>query len=317
MRSPGCVLALVVPCYNEEEMLEHTMSVLGEVLDGLVQAGRVNPQSFVVLVDDGSRDATWSLIAARHKVDSRVRGLKLTRNCGHQRALLAGLHYVGGKVDCAVSLDADLQDDVSVIPEMVEQYLEGYDVVFGVRRDRSSDTRFKRVTAQAYYKIMGRCGVELVYNHSDYRLLSSSVLASLATYPERNVFLRGMVPQLTANSTQVYYERKRREAGVSKYPLRKMLSFSWEGLTSFSVVPIRAMSLMGLAFFLMSLTMVAWIFVRWAAGGTVAGWASITSMVLFFSGIQLISLGIVGEYVAKVYLEVKGRPLYTTEKVLE
>lgn len=186
-----------------------------------------------------------------------------------------------------------------------------------MRRDRSSDTCFKRVTAQAYYKIMGRCGVDLVYNHSDYRLLSSSVLASLATYPERNVFLRGMVPQLTANSTQVFYERKRREAGVSKYPLRKMLSFSWEGLTSFSVVPIRAMSLMGLAFFLMSLTMVAWIFVRWAAGGTVAGWASITSMVLFFSGIQLISLGIVGEYVAKVYLEVKGRPLYTTEKVLE
>lgn len=309
-------LAIVVPCFNEEDVLPETSTRLDALLLDLARDGLASADSFCVLVDDGSRDATWRLIEEWHARSPRMSGLKLARNAGHQKALLAGLEHVAGRVDCAVSVDADLQDDLSAVGEFVSKYQEGYDVVFGVRRERLTDTRFKRWTAQAFYRLMRLMGVDLVYNHADYRLMSRKALGFLGQFGEVNLFLRGVVTLIGLPTAVVYYDRQERFAGESKYPLRKMLAFALEGITSFSVTPIRWVTGVGLAFCFLSLAAAVYGFVSLAAGVAEPGWTSLILSVWFIGGVQLISLGLLGEYVGKIYQEAKGRPRYFVETAL-
>jgi glycosyltransferase involved in cell wall biosynthesis len=309
------ILAVVVPCYNEQEVLPETTRRLSALLQRMVQAGQVDPRSRIWYVDDGSRDATWSLIdAAASAPGSVVRGLKLSRNRGHQIALLAGL--LGARGDVLISVDADLQDDLEAIPAMLERHAAGCDIVYGVRRSRTRDTAFKRLTAEGYYRLLDRLGVEVVFNHADYRLMSRRAVEALRAFPETNVFLRGIVPQLGFPTAVVEYDRAERFAGDSKYPLRKMLALAWQGVTSFSAVPLRAITTLGLLVSLGSLGLAFWaLFVRLFTAEAVPGWASIVIPLFFLSGVQLLSLGVIGEYVAKVFVETKRRPLYFIDRV--
>lgn len=309
-------LAIVVPCYNEEEVLPEASTRLDALLLDLVRDGLVSDSSFCLFVDDGSSDATWQLIEEWHAKSPRMSGLKLARNAGHQKALLAGLEHVTGRVDCAVSVDADLQDDLSAIGEFVSKYREGYDIVFGVRRERAVDTRFKRWTAQGFYTLMRLMGVDLVYNHADYRLMSGKALGFLSQFGEVNLFLRGVVTLIGLPSAVVYYDRQERFAGESKYPLKKMLAFALEGITSFSVTPIRWVTYVGFAFCFFSLAAAVYGFVSLASGSAQPGWTSLILSVWFIGGVQLISLGLLGEYVGKIYQEAKGRPRYFVETAL-
>ncbi|UJF34352.1 glycosyltransferase family 2 protein [Paenibacillus hexagrammi] len=308
------VLTIVVPCYNEEEVLPETVFQLSGVLDSLIEEQLISSSSTMLLVDDGSKDATWPLIEQFHSVNPFVTGLKLARNAGHQRALLAGLMKARSYADCVVSIDADLQDDVDAIREFVVRYREGYDIVYGIRQSRSTDTWFKRATAQGFYKLMTRMGVNIHYNHADFRLMSKRTLDELDKFQEVNLFLRGMVPLLGFRSTKVYYDRKERFAGESKYPLKKMLAFAFDGITSFSVTPIRFVTAMG--FVLSALSIVAGIYaiIGKLLGSTVTGWTSLVLSVWLIGGVQLLALGLIGEYVGKIYKEVKRRPLYIIEK---
>ena len=303
-------LFLVVPCYNEEEVLPETSRRLREKLTDLIQRGKISSESRVVLVNDGSRDRTWELITRLHEEDKLFRGICLSRNRGHQNALLAGLMTVKDECDAAISLDADLQDDINAIDEMVERYHEGYDVVYGVRSSRKTDTFFKRTTAQGFYKLMRAMGVETVYNHADYRLMSSRALQGLAEFREVNLFLRGIVPLVGFKSTTVSYERGERFAGESKYPLKKMLAFALEGITSLSVKPIRMIATLGMLIFLCSIGMLIYSVVRFFLGFTVDGWASLAVSIWALGGIQLLAIGVIGEYVGKIYLETKHRPTF-------
>lgn len=308
--------AIVVPCYNEEAVLNETTSRLLEVMQRVAEK-HADLLGRIVYVDDGSRDGTWSLIGSLSKQHPQVMGLKLAHNAGHQHALWAGLEWAAAHVDAAISIDADLQDDVNVIPEMIDLFLGGKDIVYGVRRDRPTDTWFKRTTALAFYKLMSKLGGDIVYNHADYRLMSRRTLAALMTYGERNLFLRGMVRTLGFPQAMVYYDRGERFAGESKYPLRKMLAFAIDGITSFSVRPLRLISIVGLSFMLVALAVIVYGLVAWLCGRTIQGWTSLLVSLWFIGGAILVALGVIGEYVGKIYAEVKRRPRYFIEETTD
>lgn len=310
-------LYIVVPCYNEEAVLRETASRLADKLDSLTAGGHITPDSRVLLVDDGSADATWSIITALHREDVRFSGLKLAGNKGHQNALLAGLLAARERAEAVISMDADLQDDIDAVDAMLEKYRNGCDIVYGVRSDRKSDTAFKRMTAQGFYKCMAMLGVNIVYNHADYRLMSRRALEGLAQFREANLFLRGIVPLIGYTTGQVEYERHERFAGESKYPLKKMLSFAMDGVTSFSVRPIRLITLAGFLIFIASLFMAAYSLVVKLFGYTVAGWSTLMGSIWLLGGLQLLALGIIGEYIGKIYNETKARPKYLIEELLD
>jgi polyisoprenyl-phosphate glycosyltransferase len=314
MNSP--ILSIVVPCYNEEEVFPETVKRLNEVRSGLIRDGLISTDSYLLFVDDGSRDQTWELIEQQHRNEPHVCGLKLGRNAGHQRALLAGLMHAKEDADCVVSIDADLQDDVNAIRDMVFKFHEGYEIVYGIRSSRTTDTWFKRTTAGGFYKMMLRMGVKVHAHHADYRLMSRRALEELERFQEVNLFLRGIVPLLGFRQAQVMYDRHERFAGESKYPLRKMLSFALDGITSFSVTPIRLVTLTGFIFSVLSLAAAVYAISSKLLGFTVAGWSSLIVSVWFIGGVQLVALGLIGEYIGKIYKEVKHRPLYQIEKYL-
>lgn len=303
-------LYLVVPCYNEEEVLPETSKRLSEKMTSLMEKGLIDSDSRVVFVNDGSKDKTWEIICDLHKENKLFRGICLSRNRGHQNALLAGLMTVKDECDAVISMDADLQDDINAIDEMVEKYREGYDVVYGVRSSRKKDTFFKRTTAQGFYKLMKAMGVETVYNHADYRLMSRRALDGLAEFKEVNLFLRGMVPLVGFRHATVTYERGERFAGESKYPLKKMLSFAFEGITSLSIKPIRLICTLGILIFCVSIGMLIYSVIRHFMGHTIAGWASLAVSIWALGGIQLLAIGVIGEYIGKIYLESKQRPRF-------
>ena len=311
------ILYIVVPCYNEEEVLPETSRRLRAKLEGLMAAGRISEQSRVLFVNDGSRDKTWNIIEMLHGECPLFSGIDLSRNRGHQNALLAGLMISADRCDMAISMDADLQDDIDAVDAMVEQYYAGCDVVYGVRSSRKKDTFFKRFTAEGFYRVMNFMGAETVFNHADYRLMSRRALEGLAQFKEVNLFLRGIVPMIGYRTGTVEYERGERFAGESKYPLKKMLSFAMEGITSLSVKPIRYITGLGFLIFAVSLLMLIYSIVRWAGGDTVIGWASVICSVWAIGGLILLSLGVIGEYIGKIYLETKGRPRFLIREVLE
>ena len=306
-------LIIVVPCYNEEEVLPLTWHIFSDKIEELIRAEKISDESRVLFVNDGSRDQTWKIITDLSK-NEYVEGLSLSRNRGHQNALLAGLMEAKDMCDITISIDCDGQDDVNAMNEMVDRYLEGNEIVYGVRSQRKTDTFFKRTTAEAFYKLMNLMGTEVVFNHADYRLLSARVLKEFANYQEVNLFLRGMVPLLGFRSATVYYERHERIAGQSHYPLSKMISLALDGITSMSIRPIRLITGFGTIVALFSFIGVLYSLISYFCGNTVQGWASMTCIICFVSGIQLISLGIIGEYVGKTYMETKHRPRYIIEE---
>ncbi|MEG1684595.1 MAG: glycosyltransferase family 2 protein [Bacteroides sp.] len=310
------ILSIVVPCYNETEVLHETSARLTNLLNRLVDAGKVSPNSFVLFVNDGSRDNTWELIKELYRDNKHVYGLNLAGNVGHQNALMAGLMTAKEMSDIIISIDADLQDDVEVIEQMVDKYSEGFDIVYGVRSSRKTDTFFKRNSALAFYKLMKGLGVNSVYNHADYRLMSKRAVEQLSCFKERNLFLRGIVPLIGYNTTSVYYERSERFAGDSKYPIRKMINFAIDGITSFSVKPVRMIAATGLIILFLSLLGFIYVLYVLFTGGAVAGWASTILSIWFIGSIILISIGVVGEYIGKIYIEVKERPRYNIETLL-
>ena len=309
-------LFVVVPCYNEEEVLPETSKRLKEKVLSLIKDGKVAEDSRICFVNDGSKDRTWERIAALHAEDNIFSGINLSRNRGHQNALLAGLMTVMDEADMVISMDADLQDDINAMDEMIDKYLKGCDVVYGVRSSRAKDTFFKKATAEGFYKLMDKMGAKTVFNHADYRLLSKRALQGLAGFKEVNLFLRGLVPMIGYKSDVVYYERGERFAGESKYPLSKMISFAIEGITSLSVEPIRLITKMGVLLFLVSVGMLIYSLIRHIQGNTIPGWSSLMVSLWFIGGLVLLSLGIVGEYVGKIYLEAKGRPRFIIEEFL-
>lgn len=309
-------LAIVVPCYNEEEVLDETSRQLSEVISGMVQEGKVSQNSYILFVNDGSKDRTWEKIQENHAKSPYVCGVNLAGNVGHQNALLAGLMTAKENADILISIDADLQDDVNVIPEMVDKYTEGYDIVYGVRNNRDTDSFFKKTTALAFYKLMHIMGVKSVYNHADYRLMSKRAVEQLAKYEERNVFLRGIVPLIGYKTTSVFYKRAERFAGESKYPLKKMLAFAWDGITSFSIKPITLISGVGALCTIASFLAIIYFIIGHFMGTTEPGWASLIVSIWFLGGLQLLAIGIIGQYIGKIYVEVKARPRYNIETVL-
>jgi glycosyltransferase involved in cell wall biosynthesis len=310
-------IALVVPCYNEEAVLPETGKRLQNKIDSLVTQNVISEQSKIVFVDDGSRDTSWELIAAYHRENPRLfSGIKLSKNSGHQNALLCGLLTVKDRCDAAISLDADLQDDIEIIDEMIACYKRGSEIVYGVRSCRKNDTLFKRISAQCFYSFMQLLGVHVVYNHADFRLMGSNAIAALSAYREVNLFLRGIVPLLGYKTSCVYYARTGRFAGESKYPLKKMLAFALEGITSFSVKPIRIITGMGILLFGISILMIGYFIFRHYTGHTVTGWSSTIVSLWGIGGLILFSLGVVGEYIGKIYLETKQRPRYQVEQLL-
>ena len=309
-------LYLVIPCYNEQEVLGETAKRTAEKLRELASVGKISSQSRICFVDDGSKDDTWKIIEELCAADEIYSGVKLSRNKGHQNALLAGLMSVKDECDAAISLDADLQDDIGAIDKMVDKYTEGCDVVYGVRSSRKTDKMFKRTTARCFYKMMRTMGVELVYDHADYRLMSKRALEALSEFDEVNLFLRGLVPLIGFKSDVVEYERNKRFAGKSKYPLKKMISFAFEGVTSMSIKPIRMISVLGFFIFLTSIGMLLYSLIRHFTGNTVEGWTSIVVSVWAIGGLQLLAIGVIGEYIGKIYLEAKRRPKYVVDKLI-
>ncbi len=311
------VLYIVVPCYNEEEVLPLTIPEFKKTISDLVTKGKISPLSRILFVNDGSKDKTWEILEKEHQEDEKVLALKLAKNAGHQNALLAGLSVAKEKADIMVTIDADLQDDITKVEDMVDEYHNGCQIVYGVRDNRKSDSFFKRFTAQGFYKFMNRMGVETIYNHADYRLMSKIAVEELSKYTEVNVFLRGMVPLLGYKTTCVYYSRSKREAGESKYPLKKMLSFAFDGITSFSIKPINM--IVGLGVFVLFVCILAAIyaFISYFTGNTDSGWTSLILSIWFIGGIQLLSIGVIGQYIGKIYKEVKRRPKYNIETVLD
>lgn len=310
------VLAIVVPCYKEEAVLHETHKRLSQLLDRLTTERRISPKSYILYVNDGSTDRTWEIIKELYKKTSYACGLNLAGNVGHQNALMAGLNAVKERCDAAISIDADLQDDVNVIPEMVERYLEGNDIVYGVRRERKTDTFFKRTTALVFYRLMKTMGAKSVYNHADYRLMSSRAIRQLCRFRERNLYLRGLVPLIGYQTACVYYNRDKRFAGESKYPFKKMLNFAIDGITSFSVKPVRMIFWLGCIFLLIALCVTIWTLRAYFLHDTVPGWSSLMVSLWLVGGTILVSLGIVGEYIGKIYIEVKDRPRYNEEELL-
>lgn len=308
-------LNIVVPCYNEEAVLHETTKQLSQLVDDLIAKGKI--QSCEILyVDDGSHDATWTLIEELQKSSTYVHGLKLAHNVGHQFALWAGLEYAAERADAIISIDADLQDDIAVIEQMIDAYKDGCEVVYGVRKERKTDTVFKRWTALGFYSLMQKMGVNIVYNHADFRLTSQRATQELMRYPERNMFIRGMVRLLGFKTAEVYYDRKERFAGESKYPLAKMLNFAVDGITSFSIQPLRMIATIGFIVTVLSFVAAVYALVSYLCGSVVAGWTSMLISIWFIGGAILLSLGIIGEYIGKIYKEVKRRPRYHIEKTI-
>lgn len=307
-------LFIIVPCYNEEEVLHETNRRLAALLESLEKEGRIHAGS-ILYVDDGSHDRTWKLVEEFTASGSPVKGLKLAHNVGHQQALWAGLEYAAAHADAVVSIDADLQDNVESIREMVDYFNKGIDIVYGVRLERRTDSFFKKTTAQLFYRLMSNLGGEIVYNHADFRLMSRRAVEALMSYPERNLFLRGMVCSMGYPSAVVYYDREKRFAGESKYPFSKMLSFAVDGITSFSVRPLRYIVLLGLLFILISIVAIIYGFLSYLEGDTMPGWTSLLVSIWFIGGMVTTAIGIIGEYVGKIYKEVKRRPRYFVEKV--
>mgnify|MGYP002533275453 FL=1 len=310
------ILYVVVPCYNEEEVLTETTKRLKEKLENLIKDKKISNKSRVMYINDGSKDNTWNLIEGISNKENLFTGISLSRNRGHQNALLAGLMTAKNYADIVISMDADLQDDINAIDEMIEKYNNGAQIVYGVRSSRKKDTAFKRITAEGFYKFMKLMGVEVVFNHADYRLTSKRVLEELENYGEINLFLRGMFPLIGFKTDIVYYERNERFAGSSKYPLKKMLSFAWEGITSFSVKPIKMILNIGIIMFVLSIIMIIYSIVSKCLGNTVDGWTFITCSIWLVAGIQMLSLGIVGEYIGKIYSETKRRPRFIISRNL-
>ena len=307
---------IVLPCYNEEEVLPETLKRMLALFEKMREENLISTSSRIVFVDDGSRDRTWELIDEYSNRHKEVMGVKLAHNAGHQNALYGGLMAIKDSCDCAVSIDADLQDDINVIPDMIRKFRdEDCEIVYGVRNRRDTDTAFKRTTALAFYKLMKIMGVDMVYNHADYRLMGKSALAALSEFPERNLFLRGIVPLIGYKSDCVYYDRSERFAGQSKYPLKKMLSFAFDGITSFSINPIRIISTVGIISCVFALAMAIYAVVQKIMGNTDAGWASLMCSIWFIGGLQLLGIGLIGEYIGKMYKEVKRRPRYIIEKI--
>lgn len=308
-------LGIVVPCFNEEAVLLETTKRLISVLQLMKNNNQVNISSGIFFVDDGSADQTWQLIEAMSLQHSEVSGIRLSKNCGHQNALLCGLLSTPG--DILISIDADLQDDLDVIPKMVDLFRAGFDIVYGVRKNRDTDSFFKRVTAEVYYKFMAAMNVDIVFNHADYRLLSRQCITALSEYREVNLFLRGLVRLLGFNGAVVEYDRAERFAGESKYPLRKMLSFAWQGVTSFSTAPLRMITLVGVTISIVSIGLALWgLLISLITDKALPGWASTVVPLYFLGGIQLLSLGVIGEYVSKIYMECKGRPRFQIRKLV-
>lgn len=310
-------LFLVVPCYNEEAVLPETNRILKEKMTALMEAGRIRKDSRILYVDDGSRDRTWEIISACHAEDALVSGLKLAHNRGHQNALFAGLMTARLECDCAVSLDADLQDDIDVIDGFLDKFEEHCDIVYGVRKKRETDSFFKRTTAQGFYKCMKLLGVDIVYNHADYRLMSKRALDALSEYTETNLFLRGIVPLIGYRTDYVYYDRKERMAGESKYPLKKMISFALEGITSFSVKPLKIISNLGILISCLSVLGLLYALISYLTHNAVAGWTAIVASIWLLGGIQLLCIGTLGGYIGKIYGEVKRRPRFHVEEYLK
>ena len=310
-------LYVVVPCYREEAVLPETARRLKEKLTALMQAGKISRHSRILFVNDGSKDRTWEIIEELHRGDRLFSGVNLSRNRGHQNALLAGLMTAVQRADMMVSMDADLQDDINAMDAMIDAYHNGYDVVYGVRSSRESDSFFKRFTAESFYKLMKAMGVDIVFNHADYRLMSRRAVEGLAQFGEVNIFLRGIVPQIGYPWTTVEYERAKRFAGESKYPLKKMLAFAFDGITSFSVKPMRLILFLGAVIFALSLVILVWALIARVNGHVVSGWTSLMCSIWMIGGIQLLSLGVIGEYIGKIYAESKARPRYIIERVLD
>lgn len=304
------ILYIVVPCYNEEEVLEETTKRLKNKLNKLIKDKMISDNSKVMYVNDGSKDKTWELIKKIESQENLFTGISLSRNRGHQNALLGGLMTAKDYADVVISMDADLQDDINAIDEMLEKYYAGFDIVYGVRSTRKKDTFFKKTTAELFYKFMKVLGVDCIYNHADYRLTSKRVLNEFSKFKEVNLFLRGMFPLVGFKSDKVYYERKERFAGESKYPLKKMLNFAWDGITSFSTKPLRLICVLGFIILFISIIIMIYSLVRKITGNTVSGWTFLSISIWFIGGLQMISVGIIGEYIGKMYNETKARPRY-------
>ncbi len=317
MKKSSTVLNIVIPCYNEEKALPFTKKELIKKMDDLIKKGLVSENSKVVLVNDGSRDKTWDLIKKLHEENDMFVGVNLSRNRGHQNALLAGLMYAKDNADISISMDADLQDDINVIDDMIKKYNEGCDIVYGVRSSRKKDTFFKKFTAEGFYKFMNLMGVEVVFNHADCRLMSKRALIELSNFKEVNLFLRGIVPQLGFKTDIAYYERNERVAGDSKYPLKKMLSFAIDGITSFSIKPLRMITSIGFCILILSFIILIYSLVMKLTGNTVSGWTFIVCSIWLIGGIQTLCLGVIGEYIGKIYNETKHRPRYIVESILD
>ncbi len=310
-------LYLAIPCYNEQEVLRDSAEKLKNKYNRMMEEGKISDDSKIVFIDDGSKDNTWKIICELHNENSVFQGIKLSRNRGHQNALLAGLITLKDKADAVISIDADLQDDINTFDEMVDKFEKGCDVVYGVRSKRETDTFFKRFTAEGFYKILNKMGAKVIFNHADFRLMSRRALEAFSCYKETNIFLRGMVPLIGYKSDIVKYERSERLAGESKYPLKKMLALAWEGITSMSIQPIRIITWLGAIVFAISIIMIIYSLISFFAGWTVSGWASILCSIWAIGGLQLLAIGIIGEYIGKIYLEVKRRPRFIVEKYLE
>ena len=304
------ILNIIIPCYNEQEVLPVTSGMFLEKIRQLKSEEKIHEESKIIFVNDGSKDNTWDIICHLAKEYAEIEGITLSRNRGHQNAVLAGLMEIKDKCDVTITIDCDGQDDINAMDQMVDEYLNGCEVVYGVRSSRETDTFFKRATAEGYYKVLKFMGAEVVFNHADYRLLSSRVLQELAKYKEVNIYLRGMIPLVGFKSTSVYYERHERYAGESHYPLKKMLTLAFDGITSLSIKPIRMIMGLGMGIALLSFLGVIWSFGVRMSGNAVSGWASMTCLICFLGGIQLICLGVLGEYIGKIYMETKGRPRY-------
>lgn len=307
-------IAIVVPCYNERETLARTNAELTALINRMSDASELTSDSFILYVDDGSRDGTWELIESFAEGSEALHGVKLAANAGQQNALIAGLNEVADSCDAVITLDADLQDDIDVIPQMVSQFKKGYEIIYGVRNNRDSDTWFKHKSAQCFYRMMKNLGVDTVYNHADFRLMSTAIVKDFLLYDERNIFIRGIIPGLGRRQTSVYYDRKPRTAGTTKYPFKKMVNFAVDGITSFSVRPVRMVFFLGLGFLLVALGIFIYVLIRYFSGETIEGWTSLILSIWFCTGVVLLSLGIIGEYIGKIYTEVKHRPRYSIEK---
>lgn len=311
------ILYIVIPCYKEQEVLHETASRLQTKMEGLISANKISPESRVMFVNDGSTDRTWPIICELHEKNPLFSGVNLSRNRGHQNALLAGLMTAKDRADMVISMDADLQDDINAVDEMVDKFYEGCDIVYGVRSSREKDTFFKKFTAEGFYRVMNFLGADTVFNHADYRLMSKRALEGLEQFKEVNLFLRGIVPMIGYKTGVVEYERGERFAGESKYPLKKMLAFAMEGITSLSTKPLQYITGLGFLIFAVSILMLIYFIARWAVGGTVAGWASVICSVWAIGGLILLAIGVIGEYTGKIYMETKARPRFIIQDILD